>query len=1348
MSHAFDEESALFNQARALPPGPAREEFIKTACGGDTTRMDRIGLLLTFFEQDQSFLSEGPALQFSKSPPIDQPGDTIGPYRLIRVLGEGGMGIVFLAEQGIPIRRQVALKVIKPGMDSRQIVARFESERQALAVMDHVHIAKVYDAGTTANGRAYFVMEVVHGVPITKYCELHGLGIEDRLKLFLSVCDAIHHAHQKGVIHRDINPNNVLVAQLDGKPVVKVIDFGISRATNDVMDRETLYTMRGQLVGTLDYMSPEQIAADRLSVDIRTDVYGLGVLLYEMLTGTPPFERERLKAAGFDELLRIICQEEPPRPSRRLRTADPSRSDTAILTTLSSRALHLLERDLDWVVMKAIEKERDRRYDSASALSADIQRFLANEPVLASPPSPAYRLSKFYRRNRGMVLSLVAVVVSLTAGLLVAAWQLLEAREEARLRTVAMETARQAYERQQEADRRADRSERERRKQGRRRLMAIGDHEAGAGSLVDAMDWYRKAVEIDPQEAHGVLGLRWRIAQCQDRIPQLVGFYHGLREPRLQPGGSVIVGRHGLGNLDTGTRLPVPPEAFSIQDGRFTSDGLVVISFNKAQASRKFRSWTADPSSRELVQLGPTLEIEAGERMSFGLSPDGKTAVAFGASRPGGTERVPGVVAAQVRLINLSAGNDLREPVTVDFPVGNVEFDPRSKYAALTTIYDVKPGECEVRLVTLNAGEELPPQVRDFSRVLAFGFHPALPQFAVWRGHKLQLIDLQSGDILRETQLDRRSSYGPSGIAFSPDGRRLGVALVDGVAICDAGTLALQRVLPSESNIGHIAFSPDNTTVAICDRHRCHLWSCHEGRRLPLASLPEVKKATFDEEGRSLLAEIGPPLQMVGDTLLHWDLAPERAPVSGFTTDGVSWNALSDDHRFAAANGPVPRVLDLASNELLELDGALPYEFPAPHIQRSPIDAEGHPAPPAVPPAPALFSSDGEVIAAQRAPTSVQLWETACGTVLRTISSPAPITGFALDGDGKRIALISDGEIRVHDVASGSQDSPPIDLAAIQASPNDRRAEALFSRDGRLLIVATSGGVAGFDPVDSSRQWFHERKAFRLPSPNAHLRNELSEPSLCLSPRGAFVSVTGLAHVLETRTGVPGTRVSSLSKVVRFDPDERYLVQVGGVENDLHLWSIEEEVNFVTPAMKEVRGVSAAAFNREGNLLLIAGNGLQVWERETGSLIWSSEGLVDGDVRYDRCFFSDDGTEVHGFSREGRHFVRRLPADIELAEFRSIREIFDSSTLREVPDRAARLASLWEAHRTRLLASSAEVSTETWHRVAAEEAERRAIGSAARFHLSRLLARHPDDQDLRQRLEFVNRFVDPASPAP
>jgi tetratricopeptide (TPR) repeat protein len=382
-----------------------RRQFVDQACAGDAERRRWVEELIANHFHAGSFLEQpaaSPVMTVDGQLLSDGPGTVIGPYKLMEQIGEGGMGLVFVAEQQQPLRRKVALKVIKPGMDTRQVVARFEAERQALALMDHPNIARVLDGGQTTGGRPYFVMELVKGVPITDYCDHNQVPIRQRLELFLHVCQAVQHAHQKGIIHRDLKPSNVLVMSQDGTPLVKVIDFGIAKAVGQQLTDKTIYTQFAQAVGTPLYMSPEQAGQSGVDVDTRSDIYSLGVVLYELLTGTTPFDKDRLKEVGYDELRRIIREEEPAKPSTRISTLGQAATTISANRRSEPKQLSRLFRgELDWIVMKALEKDRGRRYETASAFAADVERYLHDEPVLACPPSAAYRFRKFARRNKG-----------------------------------------------------------------------------------------------------------------------------------------------------------------------------------------------------------------------------------------------------------------------------------------------------------------------------------------------------------------------------------------------------------------------------------------------------------------------------------------------------------------------------------------------------------------------------------------------------------------------------------------------------------------------------------------------------------------------------------------------------------------------------------------------------------------------------------------------------------------------------------------------------------------------------------------------------------------------------------
>jgi serine/threonine protein kinase len=466
MSVQAQTEESIFYAASKITDLAQRKLFLDQACAGDTDLFKTVEALLSTQEDAEKFFAEsGSALK----PPTNQlqqsaaeavgdyleekPGTMVGRYKLLQKIGEGGCGVVYMAEQEVPVRRKVALKVIKLGMDTRSVIARFEAERQALALMDHPNIARVLDAGATETGRPYFVMELVRGFKLTQYCDENHLDTEQRLDLFVPVCQAIQHAHHKGIIHRDIKPSNILVTLHDGVPVPKVIDFGIAKATQARLTDKTLFTAYEQLIGTPAYMSPEQAEMSGLDVDTRSDIYSLGVLLYELLTGRTPFDPKELVRSGLDEMRRTLREREPQRPSTIVTTMHGTelRATAEHRHAEPPRLISMLRGDLDWIVMKALEKDRTRRYQTANAVAMDLQRHLNNEPVLARPPSRLYRFQKLVRRNRGVFATVAAVAFALLAGFGTSTYLFFKERD-ARQRAVAAEQ--KQLELREEAERR------------------------------------------------------------------------------------------------------------------------------------------------------------------------------------------------------------------------------------------------------------------------------------------------------------------------------------------------------------------------------------------------------------------------------------------------------------------------------------------------------------------------------------------------------------------------------------------------------------------------------------------------------------------------------------------------------------------------------------------------------------------------------------------------------------------------------------------------------------------------------------------------------------------------------
>jgi serine/threonine protein kinase/Flp pilus assembly protein TadD len=513
----------ILADAVEIPSPESRQKYVAEACVGDQVLQREVERLIACHFAAGGFLESGaaevPTILYSEI--RESVGTHIGPYKLLEQIGEGGFGVVFMAEQSQPIRRRVALKILKPGMDTRQVIARFEAERQALALMDHPHIAKVLDAGATETGRPFFVMELVKGMPITRYCDEQRLPTRERLQLFVDVCGAIQHAHQKGIIHRDIKPSNVLVTLRDGKAIVKVIDFGVAKALGQQLTEKTIFTGFAQMVGTPLYMSPEQAALSAVDVDTRSDVYSLGVLLYELLTSTTPFSKETLSNISYDELRRIIREDEPPRPSVRISTlqAHAISTNAAPQPVDRQKLSHQLRGELDWIVMQALEKDRNRRYESASAFAADVERYLHDEAVLACPPSAMYRLRKFERRNRTLLTTGCLVALALLTGTAVSVWQAFEANRARALADERLVLANDRLKSEQQARRVAE-DERHR---------ADGERQRAEANFQMALEAVDRMTGIGDQSLSNVP----QMEQVQKKILQdALEFYEGFVKQR------------------------------------------------------------------------------------------------------------------------------------------------------------------------------------------------------------------------------------------------------------------------------------------------------------------------------------------------------------------------------------------------------------------------------------------------------------------------------------------------------------------------------------------------------------------------------------------------------------------------------------------------------------------------------------------------------------------------------------------------------------------------------------------------------------------------------------------------
>jgi serine/threonine protein kinase/WD40 repeat protein len=758
----------IFFEALEMPTPESRDAYLQAACGQDVVLRRKVEELLKEHFSDDSLLA-GSALEqerpgIAEAPASEAPAQMIGSYKLLEKLGEGGFGEVWMAEQREPVKRRVALKIIKLGMDSRQIVARFEAERQALAMMDHANIARIFDAGVTETGRPYFVMELVRGTKITEYCDQNQLPTSERLDLFIKVCHAIQHAHQKGIIHRDIKPSNILVTLHDGVPVPKVIDFGIAKATQGELTDKTVFTQFQQFIGTPAYISPEQAEMSGLDIDTRADIYSLGVLLYELLVGQTPFDAKDMMQGGLDALRQTIREKEPLRPSTKLNTLQGDARTTAgkRRQTELGKLVHELQGDLDWIVMKCLEKDRTRRYETANGLAADIQRHRNNEPIVAHPQSSAYRFQKLVRRNKFAFAAGAAVTGALVIGVFVSTWQAaraIRAKKEAEQAKISEVQQRQnataARDKAQDQELRA-----------RRNLyvasMALAYQALQIGHLGSARELKQKAADaatlsrgtnlLPSGKVADLRGWEWRYLWSQTRGDDL--FILGRHDPIAQ------------------VALWLPDGVRALSAGK---DGLVKL-------------WNVD--ERRLIK-----QLSFPDRVNgLALSPDGKRFVA-------------GLRDGRVSLWDLSDFHSIWQ-VTLPHQIGHLTYSSDGEMIAIAG--DHKVTVLWSRDGSLRRATDQGPGVYDWKRGLAFSPDLQWLAFGTWEG-EVRLLNLKAGTVELLGKTEDQNTFT---LAFSPDGRYLASGDLSVVAIWDWQARRLNRVFRSQQEVVCIAFSPDGSRMA------------------------------------------------------------------------------------------------------------------------------------------------------------------------------------------------------------------------------------------------------------------------------------------------------------------------------------------------------------------------------------------------------------------------------------------------------------------------------------------------------------------------------------------------------
>jgi WD40 repeat protein/serine/threonine protein kinase len=821
-------EEELFAAAIQTPLAE-RAALLDRACGEDTSLRDQVESLLAAHDHPDSLL-EVPVFNatIEMAPRMTEvPGTVIGPYKLLEQIGEGGFGVVFMAEQQRPVRRRVALKVIKPGMDTRQVIARFEAERQALALMEHPNIARVLDAGTTESGCPYFVMELVRGIPLSEFCDQNRLSVGKRLEIFTAVCNAVQHAHQKGIIHRDIKPNNVLVTLHDGTPVAKVIDFGVAKATGQQLTEKTLFTSFAQMIGTPLYMSPEQAEMSGLDVDTRSDIYSLGVVLYELLTGTTPFDQERMRTAGYDEVRRIIREEEPAKPSARISTLNRAATTvTANRKSDPSRLSRLFRGDLDWIVMKALEKDRNRRYETAAAFAADVQRYLNDEAVEACPPSVRYRFRKFARRNKAALLtgSAIAVAMLVAVGSLISGVVILAASN-ANVHHEQQQT-------QQALEREKGTSYVQR--------IALAGRELAAGNVGRAEELLNEC-PLDRRGWEWLFLKRQRFGnpppmQHNTTVVHAAFSPDGRHLATATMDGTVTIRDSRTGQIVHELEHRTDFLGGALLRGMvYSPDGKYLAA---ARHDGKIRVW--DPSSGQLLH---TLEGHSGPTWQVAFSPDSRTMAS------GGSDRT-------MRLWDVTSGQPLQVFSAHPSAVKGVAFrsDGRSVVAACDD-GTVKVWDRENGRETFSFDGELLENPR------SAWFSPDARRLA-WScldGY-VKVWDTTTGQIEINQQTN---THNCRAVAFSPDGKRIAVAGFDGtIRVLDSASGSeMLTIFAHNSLVADVCFSSDGHRLASSSYdHTVRIWDATPLTSNPLAPhcitlaghKDKVSDVAFSDDGRWL----------------------------------------------------------------------------------------------------------------------------------------------------------------------------------------------------------------------------------------------------------------------------------------------------------------------------------------------------------------------------------------------------------------------------------------------------------------------------------------------------------------
>jgi len=908
---------SIFSEAIEKKDAEERAAYLDKACGNNAALRAKVEALLKAHQQAGSFLNAppfDPNVTLDTSPLTEGPGTIIGRYKLLEQIGEGGFGVVYMAEQQEPIRRRVALKIIKLGMDTKQVIARFEAERQALAMMDHPNIAGVLDAGATETGRPYFVMELVKGIPITEYCDKNNLDTQQRLELFIDVCKAVQHAHQKGIIHRDIKPSNVMITLHDGKPVPKVIDFGIAKATSHRLTEKTLFTKYAQMIGTPEYMSPEQAEMSGLDIDTRTDIYSLGVLLYELLTSATPFDAKELREAGYIQMQRIIRETEPLRPSTKLNTMGDALTDIAKHRQSSPALLPKLVRgDLDWIAMKTLEKDRTRRYETANELAMDIQRHLSNEPVEASPPSTLYRVRKLVQKHRRTVAAVITIAAILVIGLLISTTMYFVAnrarRSEAVARTQAEQAkvlAEQAKNAEQEQRKLAETKAEDLRRSSYVNSIQLADASYREGNI-------RRVHELLDSCPNDLRGWEWnRINYISDQAYKTIHGRDGTWSIALSPNGRHVAsggsgGTIALWDTSSGTEILT----FAAHEGwvhrvAFSPDGKRIVSGGD---DKLVKVWDST-SGNELMSLSGHNNMI----FSVAFSPDGKKIVS--SSCEDRTDSVPERLTGtgQIKVWDAVTGEELLS-LQEDSTFPCVKFSPDSSRIITVTrsggsnrsnmikVFDAATG---CKLMTLQGHKE---------SVYTVAFSPDGKRIASGSyDEKIKLWDTQTGKELLTLSGHKGQVFS---VAFSPNGKYLASGSGDQtIRVWDVTTgTKLMTLQGHEAGVTSVAFSPDGEQIVSGSwDNTIKLWDVPQKPKVTVLRGHDefVSCVTFSSDGKTLVSGSH------DKTIKFWDLATHKEIMilRGHENKVRSLAFSPDGTRLASGStGGIFKVWDIATGK-------------------------------------------------------------------------------------------------------------------------------------------------------------------------------------------------------------------------------------------------------------------------------------------------------------------------------------------------------------------------------------------------------------------------------------------------